>query len=114
MRKIVYKIIILLLVLTSCEKDNKSLKVTDFSKSQTIKVSPYKNYPYSTMNIYVKGYSNDTILIKLNSKDSKPILRLKGQINERWFTDYYGEGERILIFEPYKATEGKLEINFGL
>lgn len=114
MRKFVHMIIALLLLLTSCSKDNEKLKITDFSKSQTIKVRPYKNYPYSMMNIWVKGYANDTILIKLNSKDSKPILKLKGQINERWNTDYYGEGERILIFEPYKATEGKLEIDFEL
>ena len=51
------------------------------------------------MNIWIKGYANDTILIKLNSKDNKPILKLKGQLNERWYTDYYGEGKRILIFE---------------
>lgn len=56
------------------------------------------------MNIWIKGYANDTILIKLNSKDNKPILKLKGQLNERWYTDYYGEGKRILIFEPYKAN----------
>ena len=66
------------------------------------------------MNIWVKGYVNDTILIKLGSKNSIPILKLIGNINERWNTDYYGEGERKLIFEPYKATEGKLEIDFGL
>jgi len=60
------------------------------------------------MNIWIKGYANDTILIKLNSVDSKPIMKLKGEIDERWYTDYYGEGNKIIIFEPYKATKGKL------
>ena len=105
---------IFLIFLVSCGKDSGKLKVTDFSKSQVIKVEPYKNYPYSMMNIWINGYVNDTILIKLHSKDSKPILKLKGEINERWYTDYYGEGERILIFEPYKANKGELEIKVEL
>jgi len=114
MKKIVFITITSLLLLMSCVKDKKKLKVTDFSKSHTIKVIPYKNYPYSMMNIWVKGYVNDTVFIKLNSKQSKPILILKGQINERWNTDYYGEGERILIFEPYKGNSGELEIKIEL
>lgn len=114
MKQNLQTVIILLLLLTSCSKDDKKLKITDFSKSQTIKVKPYKNYPYSMMNIWIKGYVNDTILIKLNSKDSKPILKLIGQINERWYTDYYGEGEQILLFEPYRANSGELEIKIKL
>ena len=114
MKNLIYVIICLLLILTSCSKDKERLKIVDFSKSQTIKVTPYKNYPYSMMNIWVKGYANDTIIIRLNSKDSEPILKLKGKINERWYTDYYGEGERILIFEPYRANNGELEIKIEL
>lgn len=114
MRKLAFILFIILIFLISCSNDSGKLKITDFSKFQTIKVEPYKYYPYSMMNIWIKGYVNDTILIKLHSKDSKPILKLKGEINERWNTDYYGEGERILIFEPYKANKGELEIKIEL
>lgn len=86
----------------------------DFTKSKTIVVKPYKNYPYAMMNVWVKGYANDTILIKLNSKENKPILKLSGKIDERWYTDYYGEGERMLIFDPFKANKGELEIKIEL
>jgi hypothetical protein len=114
MKKFNLIFLIFSLIFLSCNRDNKKIKITDFSKPQKIKVKPYKNYPYTMMNISVKGYANDTILIKLDSKNSLPILKLVGNINERWNTDYYGEGERMLIFEPYKATEGKLQIDFGL
>ena len=110
------KIILFFLFITlySCDKDEAKLKITDFSETRTITLEPYKNYPYALMNIWVRGFVNDTILIKLHSKDSEPILKLKGEINERWYTDYYGEGERIVIFEPYKATNGELEIKVKL
>lgn len=105
---------IILFLLISCGKDDEKLEISDFTKSKTIVLEPYKNYPYSMMNIWIKGYASDTILIKLNSKNSKPILKLSGEINERWYTDYYGEGERIIIFEPYKSDEGNIEIKAKL
>lgn len=100
--------------MVSCGQDNEKIKVNDFSRSKTITLKPYKGYPYTMMNIWVKGYANDTILIKLNSNDSEPILKLKGEIDERWYTDYYGEGSRKIIFEPYKAKKGELEIEVKL
>ncbi|TXE08968.1 hypothetical protein ES711_03265 [Gelidibacter salicanalis] len=103
-----------LILLSSCNKDEKSLFIEDFTVSKEIVLEPYKNYPYSMMNVWIKGYSNDTILIKLHSQDSEPILRLSGDIDERWYTDYYDEGNRIIIFEPYKATNGKIEIKTKL
>ncbi|WP_442846432.1 hypothetical protein [Leeuwenhoekiella sp. H156] len=105
---------IVFLLLASCGKDDEKIKITDFSEPKIISVKPYKNYPYAMMNIWVKGNVNDTILIKLHSIDNKPIMSLSGNIDERWYTDYYGEGERIIIFEPYKATSGNLEIKVKL
>ena len=105
---------IILFLLISCGKDDAKLEINDFTKSKTIVLKPYKNYPYSMMNIWIKGHTNDTILIKLNSKNSKPILKLSGEINERWYTDYYGEDKRIIIFEPYKSNQGKIEIKAKL
>lgn len=104
----------LFILLVSCGKDDEKLRIDDFTKSKIIILKPYKNYPYSMMNIWVKGYTNDTILIKLNTKNSKPILKLSGNIDKRWYTDYYGESEKIIIFEPYKATKGNIEIKTKL
>ncbi|MBN4047102.1 hypothetical protein JYU05_00995 [bacterium AH-315-P13] len=98
----------------SCNTNKKRITITDFSKSFSDTLYPNENSTYAMMNIWVRGFVNDTIQIRLYSKDSEPILKLKGEINERWYTDYYGGGERIVIFEPYKATEGKLEIKYGL
>lgn len=111
------KFIILFVSLTivmSCGRDDEKIIIKDFSSSKEIVLKPYKGYPYAMMNIWIKGYVNDTILIKLHSIESEPIMKLKGDIDERWYTDYYGEGERIIIFEPYKATEGELEIKAQL
>ncbi len=109
-----YPISLLFLLLVSCGKDNETLKINDFTETKTIILEPYKNYPYSMMNIWVKGQVNDTILIRLNSLDSKPILKLSGKFDERWYTDYYGEGPKIIIFDPHKATQGYLEIKASL
>ena len=51
-------------------KDEAKLKITDFSQSKTVTLKPYKFYPYAMMNVIVKGYVNDTILIKLDSHNS--------------------------------------------
>ena len=107
-------LVLLCVTLISCKDDRATIRVADFSKplviSQTLE--PNFGYPYAMMNIWVEGYTNDTILIKLHSKDNKPILKLSGEIKERWYTDYYGEGPRTIIFESYKATKGELEIKF--
>ena len=111
-RQIVHFFILVLFI--SCNRDDKVIEISNFSEPQTIFLEPYKNYPYTLMNIWVKGYVNDTILIWIDSKKSKPILKLSGQINERWQTDYYGEGKKTIFFEPYKASEGNIEIKAKL
>lgn len=105
---------ILLLMLISCGKDDETLHITDFTEPRTVYLEPYDNLSYAMMNIWVKGYVNDTVLVKLHSKDSEPILKLSGNIDMRWHMDYYGGRNKIIIFEPYKATEGNLELKCSL
>ena len=112
-KKYFYIHIFLLIITTSCNKDNETLIISDFTEIKEINLKPNKYKLYSMKNIWVKGYVNDTILIRLNNED-KPIMKLSGKIDKRWYTDYYGEGEETLIFDPYKATEGELEIIFEL
>lgn len=103
----------LLLTLVSCNKDKATIVISDFSSKKEITLKPYNYKLYAMKNVWVKGYVNDTILIRLNNED-KPIMKLSGKIDKRWYTDYYGEGQEKLIFDPYKATKGKLEITFKL
>jgi len=114
MGKVFVLSILMAFLLESCGKDDENLIITNFSESKTITLKPYAGYPYTMMNIWIKGYANDTIVIRLNSSDSEPIMKLKGKIDKRWFTDYYGGSSKIIIFEPYKATKGKLEIKVKL
>lgn len=107
-------IIFLFLTFSSCNKDEKKVVIKDFGKSTVLCLEPYNHHPYSMMNIWIKGYVNDTILIKLETLENRPILRLSGEINERWYTDYYGEGKRRIIFDPYKASNGTIEIKAKL
>ena len=93
-------------------KDRAKLEITDFSKKQTIVLEPYKFIPYTFINIKVKGYINDTVKI-IQGPDLYDI-NLSGDIDTIRKIEYYGEGSRTFIFDPYKATEGKLEIEFNL
>lgn len=106
--------ILLLVFLVSCGKDDETLHITDFTESKTVYLEPYDNLSYAMMNIWVKGYVNDTVLVKLHSKNSEPILKFSGHIDVRWHMDYYGGRNKIVIFEPYKATEGDLELKMQL
>lgn len=111
-KKIFY--LILVLSFLSCKKDSKEIIIDDFSESKAIVLKPYKFYPYSMINIWVKGEVNDTVLIKLHSAESEPILKLSGKIDKRWSSDYYGGSKRIIIFDPYKADKGSLKIKAEL
>ena len=71
------------------------------------------------LRIEVKGYCNDTVIIVRNRYDPIPYNNQKGYKFYRTIDtliqhDYYGEGPRTYIFDPYRATEGKLQINIDL
>lgn len=83
MKNFTLVILISLIFLSSCGNDEAKLKIADFTTTKTIVLEPINNYPYTMMNVWVKGFTNDTILVKLNFLDSKLILKLSGAINER-------------------------------
>ena len=109
-------VLVAIFLIQGCGKDEATITVSDFSNPTVISktVEPYDRYPYTMMNIYVEGYTNDTILIKLRDWGSEPILRLSGEINERWYTDYYGEAPKTVIFDSYKATDGEVKVTIFL
>jgi hypothetical protein len=66
------------------------------------------------LNINVKGYTNDTVKINYNLYGGTNFF-LSGKIDTMLVkTDYYGEGPVTLEFDPYKASNGELEIEFKL
>ncbi|WP_373060257.1 hypothetical protein [Zunongwangia sp. H14] len=111
------KVIILIasiLVIISCNDDREKMKITDFSQKKIVTLEPYKLKPYSMLNIKVKGYTNDTVRINYNLYGGTNFY-LSGKIDTLLVqTDYYGEGPVTLIFDPYRANEGELEIEFNL
>lgn len=115
MRSCIY--IILILSFTSCNYDTRKFTVKDFSKKRIDTLKPYKwkNYSpfhsYVMYNIKVKGYVDDTIKIKHKGFYD---INLFGKIDTLIQSDYFGEYEIITIFDPYKANNGKLEIEYDL
>ena len=103
------------LALTSCSRDSRKFTITDFSKTRIDTLQPNKwkiaspIHNYSTAFVKLKGFSNDTIKLEGISN-----LVLFGNIDTIAKMDYYGTHEVICVFRPYKATEGRLEIEYGL
>jgi hypothetical protein len=101
-------------ILVSCNKDKTHIEITNFSEKKVVTLEPYKWKPYAMLSIKVKGYTNDTIRLNYNLYGGTDFY-LSGKLDTLLVqTDYYGEGPITLIFDPYIATEGKLEIEFNL
>ena len=111
MRKLFF-LIVPIVVITSCGRDDEKLSITNFNESRTIKLEPYKWYPYAMINIRVKGYVDDTIKIKRGAPFYD--INLVGQLDTVRQMEYYGEGPVEFTFDPYRATKGNLEINIEL
>jgi len=111
MRKLFY-LILPILVITSCGKDDEKLTITNFNESRTIKLEPYEWYPYAMINIRVKGYVDDTIKIKRGAPYYD--INLVGQLDTVRQMEYYGEGPVEFTFDPYRATKGNLELEIEL
>ncbi len=113
--KILLLFIILSALLVSCGEraDRKSVTITDFSKSFSDTLYPIKNTTYVAVSVEIKGEVNDSIILEFHARDAIPFY-FNGRIDERITFDYYGGGPQIFIFKPYKNTEGKLEIKYGL
>jgi hypothetical protein len=93
--------------------------ITDFENVLIDSLVPYESSffnSYAMQNIFIKGYVNDSIKINFGriSGDPKYSYFLKDSIDTRLYRDYYGGYTGYFYFDPYKATEGKLEIRHSL
>lgn len=121
-KKPLFIITVLILVLAgfllACNRtDRKKIIITNFDEEFVDSLIPYKeNFfrHYAMYNVYINGYVNDSIEVKKGLQANYPSIFLKDSIKIRLHSDYYGEKTSYLYFNPYKATEGRLEIRYSL
>lgn len=103
-------LIFVFLVISSCDReDRKSFTITDFSKKRIDTLKPIEGESYFKSYFKIKGYVNDTIKVNWLSENG-----LVGEIDTIVKSDYYGGHNVVIEFDPYKATEGKIYIEYQL
>ncbi|MFN0729825.1 hypothetical protein [Polaribacter gochangensis] len=108
MKKLIF--IFAIVLITSCDKqDRVKFTVTDFSKKRIDTLKPIEGKSYFGSFFKINGFVNDTIRIQPYFGNG-----LVGEIDTIVRVDYYGGLNVIIEFDPYKATEGKLEIEYNL
>jgi len=120
MKKIV-KLILFALILISCNKNHKEVKLSDVSISINDTLKPQKNKftGYSAIKFKIKGIVNDTVDIGFKSFYDKKVhervnYKLIGKIDTIYMGDYYGDSMEIFYYKPNNTTKGNLEIEYGL
>ena len=109
-------LIIFLAFLISCSEstDRKEIKITDFNEKFEDSLVP-TDRSYSTYYIRVRGYANDSIrIIPGQEGDGTYSFYYTGKIDEELRMDYYGTLTKHFTFDPYKATDGELIIEYKL
>ncbi|WP_350293269.1 hypothetical protein [uncultured Croceitalea sp.] len=116
-KKHLTKFIILTLILTAaCSKKSNKLKITDFSKSTYDTLFPNTNNnilfsdSYAVQLFRIVGESNDTIRINFGGIEKKYV----GDFTDKWAADYYGAMPVHFKFDPYKADEGKIIVDYSI
>ena len=91
--------------------DHRKFTVTDFTQKRMDTLVPLEHKSYVGYFAKIKGNVNDTIQFR---REGYFDINLFGEIDTLINGDYYGTEDIIWIFDPYKATEGELEIEYGL
>ncbi|MFS4456721.1 hypothetical protein [Maribacter sp. 2304DJ31-5] len=105
---------IILLVISCANKhirDYKKITIIDFSKKRIDTLRPHEDKTYHAYFVKVNGETNDSIKIE---REGHYNIILSGKIDTILNGDFYGAEDVIWVFNPYKATNGKLEIEYGL
>lgn len=116
MKKVLFNFLLPILILScDCKNcgDHRNFVVTDFSKKRVDTLIPYENKTYVGYFIKVKGNVNDTIKIQTVNYGGHYTIP-PGEIDTLLNADYYGTDTLIWAFDPYKATKGKLKIEYSL
>lgn len=111
MRIFLVLILFISFIFVSCSdsKEIKRYETTDFDNEITDTLFPKSSGNYTTKYIKLKGNVNDTIYISIDNGYKKYFT---GAIDTTFSADYYGEHPVLYNFNPYKASTGKLELEF--
>ena len=109
----------LIALLSTCNSsaDKKSAKIDNFEKVFIDSLVPMSDKNYSVFYAKIKGYSNDSIRLNISSdknEDEKFDYYFIGYFEKEIRMDYYGESKKYIKLDPYKATDGKLELDYQL
>ncbi|WP_298248420.1 hypothetical protein [uncultured Christiangramia sp.] len=109
----------LITFLSSCDSstDKKTAKIDNFDKVFIDSLVPIAGKNYSVFYTKIKGHSNDSIRLNIssdNNEDEKFDYYFIGDFEEEIRIDYYGESKKYIMLDPYKATDGKLELDYQL
>lgn len=117
-RTILIFFIVIVTLPTSCSQiqDKKFVTITDFSKGYRGELLPKESliHEYTTYFVEIKGEVNDSIILRFHEGEDAIQFYFIGKINKRLSFDYYGGTRRVFIFDPFKATNGRLKIEYGL
>ena len=98
------------MLLFSCTSNERKLNIDDFAEKINDTLIPKKNGTYTAAIYEINGIVNDTVLITFYGIEKQFFGEFKFKFN----LDYYGGLDVPFEFDPYKATEGKISIVYGI
>lgn len=109
----------LIFLLSSCDTsaDKKNAKFDNFDKIFIDSLVPMADKNYSVFYVKIKGNSNDSIRLNISSdhnENEKLDYYFIGDFEKEIRLDYYGESKKYIKLDPYKATDGKLELDYQI
>ncbi|WP_236974050.1 hypothetical protein [Membranihabitans maritimus] len=97
-------------------KVSKTVVIEDFNQRIVDSLVAKPNKSYSTYFVKINGFVNDSVYVQMWKEGFR--IKLFGTIDTVFRSDFYGgersKGTRHFIFDPYKADEGNLEINYSI
>ena len=117
MTKNYLKLLTFLILLSSCENkpDRKKVTIENFNEPFVESLIPLPDKHYAVFYTKIKGNSNDTIRLNIssnNSQDSSRDYYFTGDFEKEIRLDYYGGSNKYITLDPYRATEGKVELTY--
>lgn len=118
MKKII-RLFTILILLSSCgnSSDSKKVSIDNFNEIFLDSLIPVPDKNYAVFYTKIEGHSNDSIRVNINSGNSQlPDLSYYfiGEFEKEIRLDYYGGSNMYITFDPYKATEGEIELTYRL
>ncbi|MBR9757930.1 MAG: hypothetical protein GYB39_07585 [Algicola sp.] len=110
MKNYILLIFLSISLLISCSNNERKLLINDFSKKITDTLVPQESKSYGAAGYVIKGISNDTILMTFYGIKKK----FTGSFEYKFRLDYYGGSDVEFEFNPYRASQGEIEISYGL